>query len=126
MIYQYCFVIGLWVFSISSRFGGLTATACHANRDDEARLTADPFKVLSSTVYCTIAGFFSSHNGKRFISNIKLVTCMNYNSSNKNYSCGFWKPDVYKKTTKTHNCIFITRIIRSANDLYFIFHTYHF
>ena len=116
-IYQYFFVIGLWVFSISSRFGALTATACHANRDHEARLTADPFKVLSGTVYCTIAGFFSYHNWKRFISNEKLVTCMNYSSSNTNYSCGFWKPDVYKTTTKTHNCIFITMIINNADDI---------
>ena len=113
------FGIGLWVLSVSSRFGGLTATAYHTNRDREARLAADPFKVLALTVYYTIAGFFSSHNWKRSISNIKLVTCIIYNSGNKNYSCGFWKPDVYKKTTKIHNCIFITMMINTAIDLFF-------
>ena len=82
-------------------------------------LSADRFSVLQGILLTT-------HNWKRSMSNIKILTCITYNPSNKNYSCGVWKPYVYKKTTKTHNCIFITSIINSSNDLYFIFHTYHF
>jgi hypothetical protein len=39
---------------------------------------------------------------------------------------GFGSQVSTKKNAKTHNCIFITRMINAANDISFVFHTYYF
>ena len=67
-----------------------------------------------------------TNNWKRSMWDLKVLVSISYKSKSKNYSCGFESPDFYKITTKTHNCIFITRTTNAANELFLICHTYHF